>query len=441
MKGYVTTRTPNDFGGVGWYEILPPPAPAQELEGDVLCEWAIVGGGFAGLAAARRLAQLRGKDRIVLIDAQRAGWGASGRNSGFMIDLPHKMNSPAYGGEYDADRKEMCLNRAAMTFAREAVEEYGLWDFFSPCGKYHGAADANGLKALKTFSAHLDALGEPYTWLDGQDMHRVTGTEYYVSGIHTPGTVIIQPAGYVRGVADGLRSKISIYENSPVIRIETGREHVIHTRKGTITAPHLIIATNGHAESLGFYRRRFVHVFTYASMTRRLTTGEQDRLGGEPEWALVPADPMGSTVRRLRDGRLFIRNTYDYSPRMVTSERQIARAGKLHDASFGRRFPMLEGIEMEYRWAGHYCLSLNAVPAFGEIDDRVYSACCCNGLGSVKGTLAGMLVAEMATEFRNPLIADMLAYDQPRKLYPEPLMSAAVKATIWWRERRAGRDL
>lgn len=102
---------------------------------------------------------------------------------------------------------------------------------------------------------------------------------------------------------------------------------------------------------------------------------------------------------------------------------------------------MLPGVEMEYRWAGHYCLSLNSVPAFGEIDERVYSACCCNGLGSVKGTLSGMLIAEMATGLSNPLIADMLAYDQPRRLYPEPLMSAGVDAAIWWRERRAGLDL
>ncbi len=438
---YVARATPCDLGGVGWYETLSPPGPAKELDGDILCEWAIIGAGFSGLSAARRLAQLRSDDRIVVIDAQRVGWGAAGRNSGFMIDLPHNMNSRAYAGEREADLREMRLNRAAMTFACDAVAEYDLSEFFNPCGKYHGAADENGLKALRIFSKHLEGLGAPCTWLDAGEMRRVTGTEYYLSGVHTPGTAIIQPAGYVRGLSEGLKGKVAIYENSPVTRIQIGRNHVIHTKRGTITTPHVILAVNGHAESLGFYRRRLLHIFTYASMTRRLTASEQQRLGGEPEWALVPADPMGSTVRRIRDGRLFVRNTYDYSPRMVTSKRRIARAGKRHDTSFVRRFSMLPGVEMEYRWAGHYCLSLNSVPAFGEIDERVFSACCCNGLGSVKGTLAGMLIAEMATRSGNPLIADMLAYDQPRRLYPEPLMSAGVRSAIWWRERRAGLDL
>ena len=98
MKDYVARATPRDLGGVGWYETLSPLGPVKEVDGDILCEWAIIGAGFSGLSAARRLAQLRSDDRIVVIDAQRVGWGSAGRNSGFMIDLPHKMNSRAYAG-------------------------------------------------------------------------------------------------------------------------------------------------------------------------------------------------------------------------------------------------------------------------------------------------------------------------------------------------------
>jgi glycine/D-amino acid oxidase-like deaminating enzyme len=150
---------------------------------------------------------------------------------------------------------------------------------------------------------------------------------------------------------------------------------------------------------------------------------------------------MGTTVRRTRDGRIVIRNTFTYNPRMETSSRQIARIGRRHDASFRRRFPMLSDVGMEYRWGGHLCLSLNSVPAFGEVSDRIYSACCENGLGTVKSTLAGMLVADLATGTESPLLAEMTSYAEPQRLYPEPIMSIGAHSRLWWLQRRAGREL
>jgi glycine/D-amino acid oxidase-like deaminating enzyme len=85
-----------DLAGSGWYELLPPPAPARELSQSLTADWVVIGAGFAGLAAARRLTQLCPGDKIVLLEAQRVGWGAAGRNSGFMIDLPHDLSTEDY---------------------------------------------------------------------------------------------------------------------------------------------------------------------------------------------------------------------------------------------------------------------------------------------------------------------------------------------------------
>jgi glycine/D-amino acid oxidase-like deaminating enzyme len=101
---------------------------------------------------------------------------------------------------------------------------------------------------------------------------------------------------------------------------------------------------------------------------------------------------MGSTVRRISD-RIVVRNTFTYNPTMATNNKQISKIGHVHDRSFKARFSMLGDIAIEYRWRGHLLLSLNSMPAFGEIAERVYVAGCCNGLGTVKGTLYGMLVA------------------------------------------------
>lgn len=442
MTEYSARRLPRDVPGSGWYEILEPPGPARILEGHLKADWIVVGGGFAGLAAVRRLSQLRPGERIALIEAQRIGWGAAGRNSGFMIDLPHDLSSEAYGGAREQNIAEIKLNRTAIAFARAFAAEAGLpRNVFDPCGKIHGATDGHGIAALRAFEKHLDSLGEPYTKLDAEDMKRITGTDYYAGGSHMPGTVIIQPAAYVRALAARMPATVTLYENSPVIRFLTGRVHTVHTPKGRVSAPRLILTVNGHIESFGYFKRRLLHVFLYGSMTRRLTPEEVRKLGGEPAWALIPADPRGSTVRRLHEDRILVRNSATYNPDMNPSERDIARFGRVHDASFRARFPMLPDVTMEHRWSGHLCLSLNNAPAFGEIEERVYSACCCNGLGATKGTLGGMAIADLATGTGGPHVDALLAMPKPSRLYPEPFMTIGATAKIWWMQRRAGRDL
>jgi len=440
MSAVAARRTPRDRPGSGWYEILPPPPPARELDADIAADWVVVGAGFAGLSAARRLTQLRPGERIVVLDAQRVGFGSAGRNSGFMIDLPHELQSDHYAAGAERDRKQIAMNRTAIAFARDAASDYGLEAYFKPCGKYHGAAERRGLKALEAFEAHLHRLGEAYEKLDASDMKRLTGTDYYVRGTFTPGAVMLQPVGYVRGLADGLRSKVEIFENSPLTRLETGRPHTLHTPNGRVASPNVILAVNGHLESFGLFERRLLHVYTYASMTRTLSAAERQALGGEAEWGLIPADPMGTTVRRIEEGRIVIRNTFTFNPDMSCSDSQLARASRSHDASFRARFPMLREVAMDYRWGGHLCLSWNSVPAFGQIEEGLYAAGCQNGLGTCKGTLHGKLIADLAASANEPLLADMQALDRPRELPPEPFLSVGVNMRLWRMQRRAGRE-
>jgi glycine/D-amino acid oxidase-like deaminating enzyme len=434
-------RVPSDLTASGWYSLLPPPPPPRVLEEAITADWVIIGGGFAGLFAARRLRQLHPKDRIVVLEAQRIAWGASGRNSGVMIDLPHDLKSDSYAGANDHDLKQIRMNRAAIAIARDAAAEAGTLGVFNPCGKYHGAAGASGLAALRSFEKHLEALSEPYTPLDAADMRRVTGTDYYVGGTHTPGAVVIQPAAFVRGLAGYLAAQVDIFENSPAIRIEPGPSHIVMTPKGKVTAKNVMLTNNGHLESFGYFNRHLMHIFLYASMTRALSEQEQRDLGGEPDWALIPADPMGSTVRRLKEGRIVVRNTFSYNPQLETTKAKIENAGHAHDRSFTLRFPMLKDVPMEHRWAGHLCLSLNSAPAFGEIEQRVYAAGCCNGLGTTKSTLAGHLIADLASGVTSDLLIDQQSEPSPQKLYPEPFMTLGARAKLWWMQRRAGADV
>src|SRR5262245_43636435 len=126
MSLHKAARTPADLRGSGWYELLPKPPPPRILAGNQKADWVIVGAGFAGLSAARRLSQLVPGDRISVLEAQRVGWGASGRNSGFMIDLPHELSSENYAGGLDHDIKQIRMNRAGIAFAAAAADACGL---------------------------------------------------------------------------------------------------------------------------------------------------------------------------------------------------------------------------------------------------------------------------------------------------------------------------
>jgi glycine/D-amino acid oxidase-like deaminating enzyme len=95
---------------------------------------------------------------------------------------------------------------------------------------------------------------------------------------------------------------------------------------------------------------------------------------------------------------------------------------------------------MAYRWGGRLCLSWNGVPAFGEVERGIFSACCQNGLGTAKGTLSGMAAAELATRSNARLARDLLASDAPKTLPPEPIAWLGANATMRWREFKAGRE-
>lgn len=439
-------RLPKDPGPAGWNKLLPDPDPAVELVESITADWLIVGAGFAGLAAARRLSQLCPDDRVVVLDATRVGDGPAGRNSGFMIDLPHDLASENYSGKVEADRAQTKDNREGIDFAAEMARDYQLSEeAFSQSGKINGAATAKGHQHNLDFAAHLETMWEPFRILDASQMREITGIDYYLSGLFTPGAAIIQPAMFVRGVARGLRSnRVAIYENGAVTSLERDGDWVAKTPKGKVTAPRVILAVNGHLESFGHMAGRLMHVFTYASMTRAMTVEECSRLGGDPNWGLTPADPMGTTVRRISGvggDRIVIRNRFTFDPSMEVSDARIANVGRDHDKAFSVRFPMLQGVEMEHRWGGRLCLSLNNVQAIGQLDDGLWSACCQNGLGTAKGTLAGKLAAEMAAGVKSDALDRALAAEAPKRLPPRPIAQVGAAVRLKWGEAKAGREM
>ena len=441
------SQLPTDPGPAAWNEILRPAPLRASLENHVNADWLIIGAGFSGLAAASRLKELCPDQRIIVLEASRVADGPAGRNSGFMIDVPHDLSSSDYGGDTDSNLSEIQLNRAGISYAKELCLRHGADDeTITSSGKVNGAITRRGVLHNDAYSQHLDQLNEPYTRLDADAMHELTGTRAYVDGLFTPGTAIIQPALYIRTLASGIESdRLSLFEHSPVVELK--REAGVwqaHSTKGSVTAPKVILCVNGHLQSFGFQKRRLMHVFTYASMTRNMSKDEVATLGGQPKWGITPADALGTTVRRISGtggDRIVIRNRATFDSSMQVSDDRINSVARTHDQSFRDRFPMLPKLDMEYRWGGRLCLTRNNVPVFGEIEDGLYSACCQNGLGTVKGTISGKLVAELATNTPSDLLHRMLKFAKPTKVPPEPLATIGATAVLRWGEFRAGGEL
>ncbi|MEM7170326.1 MAG: FAD-binding oxidoreductase [Pseudomonadota bacterium] len=433
---------PKDDRTNGWSALLPPREPRPALQGDQRADWLVVGAGYAGLAAARRLAENRPDEKIVLIEAHEAGENASGRNSGFAIDLPHTVGSSL--DELEGSHRFMRLARAAVDHLGTMVERYDIPCDWAVRGKYHAAASEGGTRdILEPFAKEMENLGEPHRWVDKDQLRSEIGTPHFNAAVYTPGCVLMNPAGLTRGLADNLPENVTFYEHSPVVEVDYQNGVRLTIARdgetlGTVYAPKMILGVNGFAPQFGFFKGTLISMAAHASLSRQLTPDEQAQMGSVENWGLTPANAFaGITMRYTADHRILIRQDIHFCPSMRQSDDRRARVRQNHQRLFEQRFPMLPGVTMEHTWTGYLCLSQNHAPGFGKMASNVWAAVCQNAVGVTKGTIGGILAADMACGEDNPLIADMETLGQPDKLPPRPLLDIGVRGRFAWEIWRA----
>ncbi|UOO89719.1 FAD-binding oxidoreductase [Vitreoscilla massiliensis] len=429
---------PKDNLACGWYHTSAKRTPKPALTGNIAARFVVVGAGLTGLAAARQLGLRFPNDEIVLVEAQEVGFGTSGRNSGFAIDLPHDVGSDDYIGEINSARHQLRLQKQAQEIIKSVVAEHNIDCGLEHAGKYQAAIEPEGLAVLESYKSGLERLGESYTIIEQDELPQHLGTSFYKRALFTPGTILIQPSAYVKGAADSLPANVTLYENTAITSVDYGAKVTLGHAHGTIQADKLVLTNNAFASSFGFLKNRLLPIFTYASMTRPLNEEEQAALGGKSTWGIIPAHPFGTTLRRTPDNRLLVRNSMTFNPNGKCTDAHLKTAYQRHVQSYQNRFPMLPNVEFEYTWGGAMCLSRNHMTFFGELAPNVYGSLCCNGLGITRGTIGGHLLADWLAGDRNESIDYLLNAEKPCANPPEPLLSTGVNANLMLGQRKAG---
>lgn len=372
--------------------IAPPSAP--RLQGDARADILVIGGGFTGLSAALHAAEA-GAD-VVLLEAQDAGFGASGRNNGQVIPTYARHNPDdlvrLYGDERGERMNGWVARSADLVF--DLIRRHGIDCDAVQQGWLQPAHAPSRMKAVRAKYDQWARRGAPVELLDGERTAAMTGSDYYRHGgwMHRSGGHI-QPLAYARGLAHAaIRAGVRMHARSPAVALERkGVEWRVRTPAGTVTAAKAILATNAYTGDLWpSLRQSIVPVRTFHVATRPL--------GNNVSRSILPGEQgLSDTRQALWAFRL------DRFGRLITTAAPLFTAGarpvlgRSTVARIARVFPQVEDASPEYVWEGNIAMTVDRLPRYHELSDGLYAGLGYSGRGIAIGTAMGKLMADRAT--------------------------------------------
>jgi len=426
----------------GWIALAGESAPHPRLDGHSTCDWLIIGGGITGLAAAHTLAARFAGQRIVLLDRKRVAQGASARNSGFAVshELPSPgelLGSAGFAGFEVASR----IGVAAGREVRQRIGELAIDCEYDDAGYHFAVHQPAHLQQTDAVIQTLQAVGASARYLEGEALQRQLGSSFYTRAIHCAGgNALLQPAKYVRGLADSLPTAVEVFENSAVLNLRrAGHGWQAHTETGTITATRVLACVGAFLPRVGVRHSGTFPLELSASITRPLTEARWQSLFGERTWGVLSTLPGGATLRLLPGRRLLIRNTVEYRQQDL-SPSQLQVRQQEHLRGLEKRFPGLRAQDLEYTWTGHLSGTRSGEPCFAQVDEGLYAVAGCNGSGVARGTLWGRLLVEMAAGEPSALLSDVLGQAHPGYLPPRPFFDIGASLRMAWEVRRAKQE-
>jgi glycine/D-amino acid oxidase-like deaminating enzyme len=427
--------------GCSWVNDLIPRTNIKTLQSNEDCEWLVVGAGYTGLSAARKLAQLYQNQKIILVDAQLAGEGASSRNSGYLVDTTLNDGFTS-NKELDNYKKKADIYDLGINTVKEFISEYQVDCDWNECGKYFASSKKEDEKILRNFSDTLKKLGFEHNLLSNNELTKRLGTNFYNVALHTKGGVLLHPGKLVRAMIDVLQKNVCLYEHSSLLSWDKTKDIIsCKFKNGRINTKKIIFATNGFLKSLGIKSNYNFPITLTASMTRSLNDDEFKSIGQPKEWGVLPVRPMGATIRMTKDKRILIRNTAEVYNPFRMSKFDLEKRSINQKIGIQKRFPQLPEDIIQSSWSGVVSRTRNSSQIFEKIDNNVFAAGCYNGSGIGVGTLFGEQIAIKASEENSKEIKIIEARNKPTWLPPQPFLNLGVKTRLIYERLRARSEI
>ena len=374
-------------------------AAYPKLQGDIVADVCVVGGGFAGLSAAIELAD-RGYT-VVVLEAQHIGFGASGRNGGQLIaGLACEQDVIEKSLGFDAAKQVWQMTIEALDLVRERVKRFDI-----QCDLVDGFLGVSvGEKKAKSLRKWYDSMAKKYqydsdaTWIEPAHLKNWITSPRYFNGYYDKRSGHLHPLNYCLGLARGAASLgVQIFQHSAVTSMQQGETNLLKTETGSVKAKFVVLAGNIFLSEVSpqlapSLSKRIMPVGTYIIGTEPIAPSLVKRL--IPSNAAVCDTCFALDYFRFSGGnnaanpRMIFGGRVSYStmtPRNLTQSMQARMAAA---------FPQLANIKVDYTWGGFVDISMNRAPDFGRVAPNIYYLQGFSGHGVALTGMAGKLVAE-----------------------------------------------
>jgi len=424
-----------------WIKQLTARDYVKSLRHDLHCDYLIIGAGYTGLSAARKLSEISKNKKIIVVDAQLAGEGGSARNSGYLVDTTLNDGFTSIS-DIENYKKKVKIFELGIKSIKKYIREHQVECEWNECGKFFASSLIKDRAKAVSFSNLLTNLGFENKILFKDDLKQKLGTSFYNIGVYTLGGILLNPAKLVRSMIDTLPENVDLYENTELLnwkKINKKIECIFVKNK--IISDKVIFCTNGFLKSLKVKKNYSFPITLTASMTRPLTDREFINIGSPKEWGVLPIRPMGATIRMTKDRRILIRNTAEFKNPFSMNPKNLRDRAKIHEQGIQKRFPSLPKNIIEDSWSGVVCRSGNSSQIFEKIDNNVFVAGCYNGSGIGVGTLFGEQIALMATEQQSEEISIIEKRKKPNLLPPQPFLNIGIYSRLAYERFRARTEI
>ena len=385
-----------------WRSTVEASAPCPRVEGRIHCDFAVIGAGFTGLNAALHLARGHSAD-VVVIDAEEPGWGASGRNGGFVCLGGAKASQKALARRHGQAEAQLFARaeRAAVDHVADILQAEEIE------ADRHSEGETLVAHRPREWTAMVENAEQART-LYGVDsklipFEELTHHGMAAMGLHGAMTIpvgfAINPLKYLLGLAKAARDAgATLFGRSPVtsISLENGK-HILTTPTGTVEARTLILATNGYSSEdvPGWMASRYLPVQSNILVTRPLTGEEVQAQGWTTSQMTYDTRKLLHYFRLMPDNRML----FGMRGGITADTRTLARRKSLMRRQFGEMFPAWSKVETPHFWSGLLCFARNLTPYVGPLGDlpRAFTAFAYHGNGVAMGSYAGALLSDLAT--------------------------------------------